>query len=250
MSRQITIDGPCAAGKTSTAKALAALLPDFIYVDTGAFYRAIACYAKQEAKADRLPKDIDYARDIVPLLPSTVLPGIYTSGLKLEAVYTADKRQTMIVNDTPIPETELRDPAISQEASKCSTLPAIRAFVNNAIRAYATGHDIIMEGRDTGSVILPHADVKFYLTAEPGIRTWRRMNDIYGLNHLPEQSKQDIVYKKYDTEYKEIQQRDERDMNRTADPLVVPQGAIYIDNTTLSLSQTVTLCQNIIVHLI
>ena len=224
MSKSITIDGPAAAGKTTTAKALAKNLPGFLYVDTGAFYRVFAYGLKR--------KNITY-----PLL-TTITDIIDEKILHTIKIQAKQKHgeQTMYLNGGIIQDEYLRTEDISQLASAASAIPEVRAKINDAIREYAQNYDVIMEGRDTGTVILPDATVKFYLTADINARTERRYNDI--LKKEPYANKDDIKA--------DLQVRDARDMNRKTDPLKIADTAIVIDNTNIPAEQCIQMMQKII----
>ena len=235
MSRSITIDGPAAAGKTTMAKALAERLPGFRYVDTGAFYRATALALTYKYDSEEIPLDDPHLLDEIDVRASRYDNGVQTMGI------TASRREHngyRSKSEWVKPE-KLRTETISQLASKASAIPAVRTFVNQAIRAYAADADVIMEGRDTGSVILPDAMVKFYLTGDQDERTIRRWKDLGA-----------EARGKLDEIRKDMAERDERDMNRTTDPLVVPKGAIYIDNTSIPKDACIQLMYGIAVHLI
>lgn len=210
MANAITIDGPAGAGKTTMAKRLAQNLDDYIYVDTGAFYRALAVYKREH-------------------------PGVMFRSLSAKHI---DGKQTMYVNDVCIDEDKLRTQETSEGASKISVDAGIRHFVNEAIRAYAADKNVIMEGRDTGTVIMPDAMIKFYLDADITNRAQRRVREYNilksGLNEM----------------INDIQKRDERDMTRENDPLKIAPGAIYIDTTHLNIKQVSKFMKDIVTHFV
>lgn len=227
MSKAITIDGPAAAGKTTTAKFLASSLPEFRYVDTGAFYRVVAVALKR--------KDIEL-KDI-PNMEPTIVSILENTVIKATA---KPNGQDMWLNNVLIWDHLLRTEEISQLSSAASALPGVRDQVNNAIRAYAAEHDIIMEGRDTGTVILPNADIKFYLTANLPVRSERRLKDLQKQN----------VRTDIGTVYADMKLRDERDMNRDVAPLRVAEGGIYIDNSEIAERVSNNLILGIVKHLL
>jgi len=214
----VTIDGPAGAGKTAAAKGLAKKLAGFRYVDTGAFYRLLASYRKTHQSDDWLD-------------PAAV---------ELRAVPAPDGSQAMeILSGTEwrrVPDKELRTPEMSEQASILSTDPRVRAVANNLIRAYAAGTDCVMEGRDTGTAVMPDADFKFYLTANQNIRAARRHKDFLAIGET----------KSLDDVAQDLARRDDRDANREFDPLRVPDGAIMLDNTHLTAKQTVTFMADIV----
>lgn len=217
-SQAITIDGPAGAGKTTMAKALANVFPNFKYVDTGAFYRSAAYAVKDHLTPDHLPEKLPLEQ------------------MDIKAVLM-DGRQTMLLHNQPLADDDLRTEQISQLASALSARPEIRNLVNQAIRDYAGTANVIMEGRDTGTAILPDAQVKFYLNAPVETRARRRWIDLTGGTHD-------------NTSYREVledvKKRDDRDMNREHDPLRQATDAIYLDNQDLDIDQCRQLMEYII----
>lgn len=207
----ITIDGPAGAGKTTAAKALAAALPGFRYVDTGAFYRMIACH-RASCDGPDWPAGAESAMKAVPGENGSQIMMLLRNG-----------------SWKPIPDEELRSPETSERSSVLSADPAIRAMANRMIRRYADGLDVVMEGRDTGTAVMPDADVKFYLSADPAARAGRRYLDqqAAGSGKTMEETRADL------------DRRDYRDSHREADPLRPAEGAIMIDNTELDAAGTV-----------
>lgn len=212
MSIAITIDGPAAAGKTTAAKILAKRLPTFLYVDTGAFYRAVAFVLdEQKFTCETLPEDLS------EMLTNMCISADAEHG-----------RQDMFINGYFIPDAALRTERISQLASAVSAKPEVRQFVNQAIKAYAAKNNVIMEGRDTGTAVMPNADVKIYLTADLQERVNRRLaDDIQNMNT-------GITFK--DVEQAMVE-RDYRDTHRLCDPLRCPEGALFLNNTHLNIEE-------------
>ncbi|PWM26497.1 MAG: (d)CMP kinase [Oscillospiraceae bacterium] len=206
----IAIDGPAAAGKSTVARRLAAEL-GFLYVDTGALYRAIG-YAVLTAKQD--PAD---AAAVEALLPSLQLSIRYVDGV-----------QRIFLNGQDVSE-EIRLPEMSMAASRVSAIPAVRAFLLDLQRDFARRESVVMDGRDIGTVVLPDAAVKFFLTASPEERAWRRMREF-------EQKGQTVDYGAL---LSEIKQRDYNDSHRPIAPLVQAPDALLVDNTHLTLEETV-----------
>lgn len=210
----ITIDGPAAAGKTSTAKALAG---DFqlLYLDTGALYRAVAVMANAYGISAESPTDEQLGK-LNSLIPRTIHAQRGDNGV-----------MQVFIDKTDVTD-QLRTPLIDQTSSKISVFPAVRAAVHVLERRIGGSQALIAEGRDTGSVGFPDANLKIYLTADLHQRALRRWLMRGRVDEL-EQVEKDLTV------------RDERDMNRTEAPLIAPPGAYYIDNTNLTLKQTVTL---------
>lgn len=220
MPMHITIDGPVAAGKTSTAKALANELK-MTYLDTGALYRTVALYLQENqlGPEDCTPETLSHVN---------VQLGSKNSGDGL----------VVFLNGKPVDDAKLRTPEISKLASDCSAVPAVRDRLLDVQRNIAAGHKAVLEGRDTGTVVLPDAKFKFYLTADLLTRAHRRY--VQDRARWP-QGKLDP-----DEILKDMQLRDSNDMGRAVAPLAVPPGAVIIDNTNLSLPETVYLMAQLI----
>jgi cytidylate kinase len=193
----ITIDGPSGAGKSTVARMLAAAL-GYAYVDTGAMYRAVA-YASLQAGPDSSVDD---------LLGRLSLRFDFSEGAKV------------FLNDTDI-SGKLRNSEVSRVASDLSQNRKVREYLTRRQRELGTGGGVVLEGRDTGSVVFPDAQVKFYLDADLDERARRR--------HL-ELSLQ-AVEQEVGLVKSEMARRDKNDSTRTTAPLVVPEGAEYVDTT-------------------
>lgn len=211
----IAIDGPAAAGKSTVARSLAAAL-GFLYVDTGALYRAIGYFAST-CGVD--PSD---AAAIEPLLGRIDLNLLYIEGV-----------QRMILNGNDVSE-EIRLPEMSMAASRVSAIPSVRAFLLELQRDLARKNNVVMDGRDIGTVVLPEAAVKFFLTATPEERAKRRMLEF-------QQKGKDVDYP---TLLAEIKERDYNDSHRAIAPLAEAPGAIRIDNTDLTLEETIAVMKS------
>ncbi len=208
MSRlRITIDGPAASGKTTTAREVAKRL-GYRYIDSGALYRAVAL------KVNRLglePGDLDA---IEAALKTT------------EARYASDG--TIILDG--VPETDrLRSPRISGLASKLSVHRAVRAWVNRRLRVAAAAGGVVMEGRDIGTVVLPDAEVKVFLQAADSERARRRHEDLRRAGRTAS----------VDAVREEILERDHRDASRSEAPLKAAEDAALIDGTDLTFEEQV-----------
>ena len=206
----IAIDGPGGAGKSTIARRAAAEL-GFVYVDTGAIYRAVACAA--------LSRGIDPSDEdaVSALLPS----------LQLELRWTEDGVQHVWLNGADI-SSELRTPAVSTAASRVSALPVVRQFLLEQQRVVARTHDVIMDGRDIGTVVLPDADLKIYLTASAEERARRRCLE------LSERG----TPKAYEEVLREINERDYQDMHRDIAPLREAEDAVRLDTSKLSFEES------------
>lgn len=216
---KITIDGPCGAGKTTTAKALAKKL-GFTYLDTGLVYRLCAYHAIKtgfmadpDAKPSQEALDA-FARD--------------WGGSGFEIKSGGDGSMRAYVDGKDVTD-ELRTQAVSEMASRVSVHPAIRDWVSIRCRSFSVGHDVVIEGRDTGTALFPEANLKIYLTASPVIRAKRRIEQSPG------------EFESISQAVAAVNTRDTRDINRDADPLAIPTDSIYIDNSALTLKQTVKL---------
>lgn len=214
----VTIDGPAGAGKTAAARGLAKELPGFRYVDTGAFYRLLALYRRKHQEDDWLTSADGSLRAV---------PGDNGS-----------QRMEQLLDGawTPVPDKDLRTPETSEQASILSTDPTVRAVANKLIRDYASGTDCVMEGRDTGTAVMPKADFKFYLDADRGVRAGRRHKDMSAIGEK----------KTLEEVESDLARRDERDANREHDPLRVPDGAIVLDNTHITAKQTIRFMKDIV----
>ena len=205
--RSIAIDGPAGAGKSTLARALAREL-GYLYVDTGAIYRTVALRAR-EAGAD--PSDPE---QVAPLLED----------LDLRMDYGGDGVQRMYLSGRDVTETS-RENEVSALASQVAALPAVREFLLEFQRKQAREHDVVMDGRDIGTVVLPQAGVKIFLTAAPEARARRRTAELL-------QRGQDADF---DEILREIRQRDKQDENRPVAPLRQAEDAALLDTTNLDL---------------
>ena len=206
----VAIDGPSGAGKSTLAQALARAL-GFVYVDTGAIYRSVGYYARQRGidPADRAA--------VEGLLPE----------ISLEMVYGEDGLQHMILNGQDVTK-EIRLPEISLYASRVSAIPAVRAFLMDMQRDMAKHHSVIMDGRDIGTVVLPGADVKLFLTASAEDRARRRFLELQERG-TPEP---------YEKLLAEMRERDANDASRAAAPLRPAEDAMILDTTGNTFQQS------------
>lgn len=208
MKINVAVDGPAGAGKSTLAKAAAKEL-GFIYVDTGALYRSIAYYVIKKG-AD--PKS---AEQVVPLLDEINPELRYTDGV-----------QHVFVNGEDVSGL-IRTPEISMGASGVSAIPQVREFLFKLQKDIAAENNIIMDGRDIGTVVLPHAQVKVYLTASDKVRADRRCKELCEKGQAPS----------YDEVLADIRQRDYNDMNRDISPLRQAEDAVLLDTSDDTLEQ-------------
>ena len=207
----VAIDGPSGAGKSTVAKAVAKQY-GFIYVDTGAIYRTLGL-AAQNAGLDS--KD---AAGVVALLPSVAI----------DISYDADGTQIMLLDGADVSK-EIRTPKSSLYASDISTIPEVRAFLLDMQRDMAKKHDVIMDGRDIGTVVLPDAEVKIFLDASAEERARRRCLEL----------EQKGIETPFDEVLRDIEYRDRQDTTRAAAPLKAAEDAIKVDSSNLNFTETV-----------
>lgn len=212
----VAIDGPAGAGKSTIAKAAAKEL-GFIYVDTGALYRAIAYNAVKTGA-------IDDEQKIINMLDSTKVELKYVNGV--QAVYLNGENVSAFI----------RTPEISMGASKVSAIPQVRAFLLNLQREIASTNNVIMDGRDIATVVLPNADVKIFLFASPECRAERRYKELI--------EKGESV--SFDDVLKDVNQRDYQDSHREIAPLKPSDDSIMADTSELTLQESIDLIVNTI----
>lgn len=210
MNISIAIDGPSGAGKSTLARSIAAKL-GYLYVDTGAIYRTIGYYAFANGMD---PKD--------EAAVSAVLPG-----LQVELTYGEDGLQHMLLNGQDVTK-EIRLPEISMYASAVSAHPSVRAYLLETQRELAQTNNVIMDGRDIGTVVLPDAQVKVFLTASPEARARRRMLEL----------EQRGTPEPFEKVLKEIQERDWNDSHRAVAPLRQAEDAVLLDTTELDFQES------------
>ncbi len=207
---RIAIDGPGGAGKSSLAKAVAAKL-GIIYIDTGALYRTIGLYMLRSGTD---PKDRE-----------SVISKLGSFDLKLSF---KDGRQIILLDGVDVGDS-IRAPEISMAASAVSAIPEVRAFLLEMQRSVAKKNSVIMDGRDIGTVILPDAEVKIFLTASPRARAERRYKELLAMG-------KDV---RYEDVYNEMVERDRNDSTRTVSPCVPAEDALLLDNSDMTFEQTV-----------
>lgn len=201
----VAIDGPAGAGKSTVARKISAML-GYIYVDTGALYRAVALF--------RLENSLD-RNQLVERLSECHIELKFIDGV-----------QKVYLNNTDVSE-KIRENHVSMSASETSAIPEVREFLFGLQKKIASENCVIMDGRDIGTVVLPEADVKIYLTASAEERALRRFRELQGKSGCPD----------YNTLLSEIIRRDENDMNRAVAPLKKADDAVEIDSTSMSLDE-------------
>lgn len=201
----IAIDGPAGAGKSTLAKAVAEKL-GFLYVDTGAIYRTVGYHMRLMGIG---PRDLD---GITRLIDDVNLDIRYLDG-----------KQHMILNGKDVTD-EIRTPEMSMYASAVSAFPVVREFLLEMQRKLARENNVVMDGRDIGTVVLPYADVKIFLTASEEVRAERRFKELT-------QKGEKTSYQKV---LAEMKQRDRQDAQRSAAPLRCAPGAVRLDTSALS----------------
>ena len=206
----VAIDGPAGAGKSTIARAVAQKL-GYLYVDTGALYRAIGLYARRQGA------DPAQGEQVCPLLPQIQLSLRYVDGV-----------QHVTLNGEDVSE-DIRLPEMSSAASQVSAIPQVRDFLFDLQQNLAQEHNVVMDGRDIGTVVLPQAQVKIYLTATPQERARRRHLELLGKG----------IDQSYDQVLQDVLQRDYNDSHRAVAPLKQAQDAVRIDTTGLDFEQDV-----------
>ena len=205
----VAIAGPSGAGKSTLAKRLAKEM-GFVYVDTGAMYRSIGLYA---LRAGKDPKD---AAAVEALLPRITL-----------TLAIVDGAQHIYLNGEDV-TTAIRAEEVGMAASAVSGHPAVRAFLLQQQRDLAAARNVLMDGRDIGTVVLPNATVKVFLTAAPEARARRRYKELVEKGQTPQ----------FETVLADIQQRDYQDSHRAAAPLKQAEDAVLLDTSELDFEQS------------
>ena len=207
----IAIDGPSGAGKSTVAKALAKEL-HFVYVDTGAMYRAIGVYVRGHGI------DKNNADAVIAALPD----------ISVSLDYAEDGTQIVRLNGEDV-STVIRENEISLYASTVSKIPEVRARLLSLQREMAQTHNVIMDGRDIGTVVLPDAQLKVFMFASPEARADRRTKELLEKGQTVD----------YETILAEINARDEQDRTRSVSPAIPADDAVMLDNSGLDIDGTV-----------
>ena len=209
MGFNIAIDGPAGAGKSTIARRTAQEL-SFIYVDTGALYRALAVFLVDEGVS---PEDTEKVKEAV-------------KSVKVSIAYENGEQQ-VLVNGKNVTD-RLRAESVGNMASTISAIPAVRAALLDLQRDLAKAHDVLMDGRDIGTNVLPDAELKIYLTASVE-RAERRYRDL----------QEKGVEKPLSEIKKEIEERDHRDITRAIAPLKQAEDAVYLDTSHMNIDEVV-----------
>ncbi|HIX51840.1 MAG TPA: (d)CMP kinase [Candidatus Lachnoclostridium stercoripullorum] len=206
----IAIDGPAGAGKSTIARLAAGQL-GFIYVDTGAMYRAMALYFLRRGAN----------------LADEEAVGAACRDIHVEIRYEAGEQQVLLNGENVTGQ--IRTDQVGNAASAISKYPAVRAALLELQRSLARTNSVIMDGRDIGTLVLPDADLKIYLTASTAVRAMRRYKEFLekGVDCTLESVEQDVI------------RRDEQDMNRATAPLKQAEDAVYLDASDMNISQVV-----------
>ncbi len=209
----VAIDGPVGAGKSSVARESAKRL-GFIYADTGALYRGVALYTVRKGLNEN---DADYKEKAETMLPEITVEPKLVNG-----------EQRIFLCGEDVSE-EIRKPEISMAASSVSTIPAVREFLLDLQRDIAKKNNVLMDGRDIGTVVLPSAQVKIFITASPEIRAKRRFKELIekGVDTTLEQV------------FNDLNRRDYQDSHRAVSPLKMAEDAVLLDTSDLDFEQSV-----------
>ena len=207
----VAIDGPAGAGKSTIARRAAAAL-GFVYMDTGAIYRTVA-YAVLKAGID--PKDSVAVTEYLPTI--TIVPTWDDSGVQ-HMLLCGDDVSGLI-----------RSPEVSQNASVVAAIPMVRAFLLETQRSVAREYSVLMDGRDIGTVVLPNANIKIFLTASAEVRAKRRWLELQAKN-APDT---------YEQVLEEMIQRDRRDSEREIAPLRQAEDAVLLDTSHMNLEESI-----------
>lgn len=206
----VAVDGPAGAGKSTICRQAAEQL-GFVYVDTGALYRSVGLFV---LRREGDPTDSDGVENLL-------------EGLRVDLRFEQGEQRVLL--DGEDVTALIRTPEVSMAASQVSAIPAVRKFLFETQRRLAREHDVVMDGRDIGTVVLPDATVKIFLTAPLKVRAQRR--------HLELIEKGQPV--EFDAVYREMEQRDYNDSHRSAAPLRQADDAVLLDNGGLTLAQSV-----------
>ena len=214
----VAIDGPAGAGKSTIARRLAAEL-GYRYVDTGAIYRTVAYFMDLWGVS---PKDADGVNRYIDEL---------TVGIE----YDEDGLQHMLMNGMDVTK-DIRTPDISQKASLISAHACVRDMLLDMQRELAEQNNVVMDGRDIGTVVLPNATVKIFLTATPEVRAKRRCDELNAKGQKAD----------YNKVLKDIQQRDYQDTHRDIAPLKMCRDSIKVDTSDMSIDQVLEALKEIV----
>jgi cytidylate kinase len=213
----IAIDGPSGAGKSTISKILAKEF-GFVYVDTGAIYRTVGVYTYRKGV------DPQNAEAVEKLLPEIDIVIKHVDGV-----------QRIFLNGEDVSE-KIREHIISKYASDVSAIPAVRKFLLDMQREFAERYNVIMDGRDIGTVVLPNADIKIFLTATDEDRAKRRFDELVSKG-------QDVPFEKV---LSDMRERDRNDSQRATAPLAAAEDAVTVDTTGNSLEKSIEVLKKVI----
>lgn len=213
----VAIDGPAGAGKSTVARGAAKEL-GYIYVDTGALYRTVALAAQRK-------NIIGDVKEICDMLPN----------ITVELKFDEKGEQRVYLNGEDV-SSLIRTPEISMAASSVSQIPAVRDFLLELQRSIARDNNVIMDGRDIGTVVLPNADVKIFLFASPECRAERRYKELI-------EKGQDV---KYEDVLKDVNDRDYQDSHREIAPLKPTEESVMADTTGKALPESIEMVVSVI----
>ena len=216
----IAIDGPAGAGKSTIARALAKEL-GYYYVDTGAIYRTVAYFLDLLGVS---PKDVDGVER-------------YLDELTVEIEYDEEGKQHMLMNGMDVTD-DIRTPDISQKASLVSAHGIVRDMLLDMQRDVAKKHNVIMDGRDIGTVVLPRATVKIFLTASAEVRAQRRLDEMLAKGQKGN----------FQQVLADIQQRDYQDSHRPIAPLKQAKDAVLLDTSDLDIDGVIAAMKKIVME--
>lgn len=206
----VAIDGPAGAGKSTVARCVAAK-KGYIYVDTGALYRTVAYSAyKNGISFDETEKIVAHLGEI-----------------NVDITYKGDE-QRVLLNGEDV-SGSIRTPIMSEGASKVSAIPEVRAFLLGLQRKLAAEHDVVMDGRDIATVVLPNATVKIFLTASAELRAKRRYDELIAKGQQVE----------YEDIYNDLLKRDHRDSTREVAPLKPAEDSVLVDTSSMNFEEAV-----------
>ena len=213
----VAIDGPAGAGKSTIAKRIAGDM-EYLYIDTGAMYRTLAY------KAIKNGIEIKDEQSVTAMLSDTKLDIVYSGGM-----------QRMLADGIDVTDC-IRTPEVSAGASDISAIPFVRKWLLDTQRSLAENNNCLMDGRDIGTVVLPDADVKIFLTASPETRAQRRFDEL-------KEKGLDVTYQKV---LEDMKERDKNDSTRACAPLKQADDAVFVDTSSLTFEESVSLIKQII----
>lgn len=211
----ITIDGNSGCGKSSTAKTVASKL-NYLYLDTGSMYRAVTLYFLNSGVNLNNENEIHRALEQVSI--------------------EFDRNDGLVMLNGKKVEAEIRGSKVSNHVSQVSAIPEVREKMVEIQRKIGSGKGVVMDGRDIGSIVLPDADLKFFMTADLEVRSRRRLKELQEKN----------IGASYEEVYQNLKDRDYHDTNRKVSPLIKPEDAITIDTSNITFQQQVNTIMNFV----